>query len=1077
MKSLDRLKLLQKGGLVNYGSPQTIQAQRYFGTKEEEAKVDVPTNTYIKPKSKLGQALEDAYQARLKEAQSGDFTNIKNDKGILTFTHLGKSYRLGEAVKGDATSVDVEDDESKVEVKEGSLPVTGLPSKGGGDIDTKVSTGSMDLESKATGNVTSPSAADLLGLDKKGYVPVGGQSNTAGTVDTKVKVAANPSTSDEESERDKNWVSSIPGKDLKPFNVSKHSQWRREFEIYSPDRKTITVNDQALINRGVDPEWYHAYVAFLNNPRNPDGTYTRYGQQVANTDKTLKSNGVGNQDEDKGGSKTDGEDRDLTDHIYSLQKSRLPGGSNAWKDKPDILNRSDPHRDKPQDEEIIYLLDYMKSQGVPYSSVDIVDIGSGLGIEPKKGKADMPGETVAGLYDKLYKSGGDAPYIYATDYEGSYKDFKGDFAKKLTETRPNLKTALFDGYTPDFSFIRQGNEPLILKAANSVDKIFDGKEAVAHFKDVASKTVNKPVFYIYHDKIMYKASNSTSWRYLGDIENKSGLKGSGTYEHLINYKKSKKPVYDIKFNKKGGQMKSILSGYIANKQQGGALNQPDQPTPEEQEEFKEWATEMIQAGQIKQEQFTEESIPQIFNLFREMKKKGKWKRKPKPQSIMRKGGIFDKFQEGGIVKRKGDPYEYKDLGNGKVATRKSGTGKWIELSEGTAYHAVKKVLGTSQSPITRDIKPSVVLKTTEPKKIAVKIESTLTTDKEPISYLPNKDVNIGELTKQVQNLYKQKGDNFDYYYLIDKPTATMYRMSLDGKVLSKDQVGLGKNIGDRDVSKGRSSDVGSNKTQSGLVRINRESSQSNENFKYNYGKRFMGFEALTPQGFKEIPTGIHGTEHKNLFGQDEASGRVSGGCTRMSDCVEDAHAPYLKKGVVIYYTSDDNNSNISLKKNGGVITPNMKAGIDNLNNIDKFKDPKFLKWLGEGKEVSQVNIGKYHDRWVKAGKPEGKGESFILDRVFKKGGQLSAYMPQGSMHRYSHKSEELVKSRYGVDVTKNGIPVLSKDCESGTCQYRQVAEIEGKEVIFDKPLVDKVMGLKSNLTAAGEAIFKALRDI
>jgi hypothetical protein len=158
-----------------------------------------------------------------------------------------------------------------------------------------------------------------------------------------------------------------------------------------------------------------------------------------------------------------------------------------------------------------------------------------------------------------------------------------------------------------------------------------------------------------------------------------------------------------------------------------------------------------------------------------------------------------------------------------------------------------------------------------------------------------------------------------------------------------------------------------------------------------------------------------------------------------------------------------------------------------LSQPNQEEQEEFKLWVGDmvqAGHIKEENLTEeampqlfqaYRDM-KKKGKWKRKNKPSIMG-VMRKGGKLSAYMPQGSMHRYNHKSESLIKSRYGVDVTKKGIPVLSKDCESGTCSYRQIAEIEGKEVIFDKPLVDKIMGFKDNPTKAGEIIYNALKGI
>ena len=96
---------------------------------------------------------------------------------------------------------------------------------------------------------------------------------------------------------------------------------------------------------------------------------------------------------------------------------------------------------------------------------------------------------------------------------------------------------------------------------------------------------------------------------------------------------------------------------------------------------------------------------------------------------------------------------------------------------------------------------------------------------------------------------------------------------------------------------------------------------------------------------------------------------------------------------------------------------------------------------------------------------------------FKKGGKLSAYIPHGVMHRFEHKSGDVIKAKFGIEVTKKGIPVLSKDCNTGTCRYNQTAEVEKGEVIFDKPLMDKITAYRNRPDKAGELIYNALINL
>lgn len=148
----------------------------------------------------------------------------------------------------------------------------------------------------------------------------------------------------------------------------------------------------------------------------------------------------------------------------------------------------------------------------------------------------------------------------------------------------------------------------------------------------------------------------------------------------------------------------------------------------------------------------------------------------------------------------------------------------------------------------------------------------------------------------VQNQYKKNKLPYKYYYVIDKPTGQMYEVNLHGSEYKKlGEVGLGKNIGDRDVSGGRKTGGGTKMTQSGWTRINRivDFPKRNE----WYGDRFHGYESYYEGIWREVPTGIHGTCH-------EAEGRVSGGCIRLNDDLEEELIPYLKKDVMTYFTKD-----------------------------------------------------------------------------------------------------------------------------------------------------------------------------
>ena len=135
------------------------------------------------------------------------------------------------------------------------------------------------------------------------------------------------------------------------------------------------------------------------------------------------------------------------------------------------------------------------------------------------------------------------------------------------------------------------------------------------------------------------------------------------------------------------------------------------------------------------------------------------------------------------------------------------------------------------------------------------------------------------------------------YYVVDKPSQSLIQVNPDGTLNLIGRVGLGRNVGDRDVSGGRATGANTNQTQSGWTRINRLADFNTPSD--NYGRRFHGFESYVPQKQKwlEVPTGIHGTGH-------EPVGRVSGGCTRLDGCIEDEMLQRLRKGDLFYYTSD-----------------------------------------------------------------------------------------------------------------------------------------------------------------------------
>lgn len=171
--------------------------------------------------------------------------------------------------------------------------------------------------------------------------------------------------------------------------------------------------------------------------------------------------------------------------------------------------------------------------------------------------------------------------------------------------------------------------------------------------------------------------------------------------------------------------------------------------------------------------------------------------------------------------------------------------------------------------------------------------------------------------------YDKVGLNKDYIFVVDKPTGAMYQVDLDsGQYTYLDKVGLGKNVGDRDVSGGRKTGGGSNQTQAGWVKINREAEFNQRN--KNYGDEFNGFSAFVNGSWKEVPTGIHGT-------MNEDCGRVSGGCTRMSEELEDTTRDMLTKNTLLYYTSD-NSAGIPMQAMGGPTDPPQGFDMSMLSN-------------------------------------------------------------------------------------------------------------------------------------------------
>lgn len=385
------------------------------------------------------------------------------------------------------------------------------------------------------------------------------------------------------------------------------------------------------------------------------------------------------------------------------------------------------------------------------------------------------------------------------------------------------------------------------------------------------------------------------------------------------------------------------------------------------------------------------------------------------------GGIIKKFEDGGVVQPKGDPYEYKKVGT-KYLTRKRGNSNWIN-AQGTALDAIRtKVYGESSEPApqapveqkeaplelmdypentgglptmypnpnqasaqpgpmynpvptgggfsneipgntSQDFRvpaaaaPAPITAETPAPMFAEKPMASSVADKysdgevkemqrllkEPARKVPKKVVakkpkqepkTVEEVEVSLvkndetapivlddpgsidlgfaKDFYKKNGVNKDYVFVVDKPSGAMYQVSLDsGEYKYLDQVGLGKNVGDRDTSKGRGSGKGTNQTQAGWVKINREAEFTQRN--KNYGDEFNGFSAYVNGSWKEVPTGIHGT-------MSEDCGRVSGGCTRMNEELEDSTRGMLDKNTLLYYTSD-NSAGIPMQAMGGPTDP------------------------------------------------------------------------------------------------------------------------------------------------------------
>ena len=446
------------------------------------------------------------------------------------------------------------------------------------------------------------------------------------------------------------------------------------------------------------------------------------------------------------------------------------------------------------------------------------------------------------------------------------------------------------------------------------------------------------------------------------------------------------------------------------------------------------------------------------------------------------GGTIKKFEDGGVVQPKGDPYEYKKVGD-KYLTRRRGNSNWIN-AQGTALDAIRtKVYGESSEPApqapveqkeaplkmmdypentgglptmypnpnqasaqpgpmynpvpmgggfsneipgntSQDFRvpaaatPAPITAETPAPMFAEKPMAPSVADKysdgevkemqrllkEPARKVPKKVTNkkpkqepktVEEVEVSLvkndetapivlddpgsidlgfaKDFYKKNSVNKDYVFVVDKPTGAMYQVSLDsGEYKYLDQVGLGKNVGDRDTSKGRGSGKGTNQTQAGWVKINREAEFTQRN--KSYGDEFNGFSAYVNGSWKEVPTGIHGT-------MAEDCGRVSGGCTRMNEELEDSTRGMLDKNTLLYYTSD-NSAGIPMQAMGGPTNPPAPSAalMNNMNQfasgynqpaantmVSDYSPTSFAQTTGTSTNAPQVTWDDTLDQYKKAG--------------------------------------------------------------------------------------------------------------
>ena len=224
----------------------------------------------------------------------------------------------------------------------------------------------------------------------------------------------------------------------------------------------------------------------------------------------------------------------------------------------------------------------------------------------------------------------------------------------------------------------------------------------------------------------------------------------------------------------------------------------------------------------------------------------------------------------------------------------------LEKSEGI----IIKIKDNNSTLKAGDTNKAIIkVKTDEPKKVAEYIEKKILSNEQEKT-ISRKEAFSEENLNFVREIYTKNKITNPYYFIVDKPTQSIFKINVkDGTRTLMGKVGIGSKIGDRNTNKGKGG--GSLQTQAGWVRINRESAFPKRS--KDYGDEFNGFEALLKDGtWSSVPTGIHGTMNKD-------EGRVSHGCTRLSCELEKELAPYLTKGTMIFYTSDEENLDIADK--------------------------------------------------------------------------------------------------------------------------------------------------------------------